>query len=275
MAGRYSSVARRGGRVPAGAAALNRRRFLAAVAGAGAVTVAACSGSGANSSNGGSKGNAATQPEGAATAASPSAARGGSPAAGSSAVAGGSPAAKAATATPAPKKGGTIASGQVTDLNLNTGYPYVIWPQDGLLHSAVQEPLIRYRNSLQPEPVLAERFELNSDRTSLTITLRQGLTFHNGAPVTPEDVFFGLDVVLDPAKFGVKGGNFQIINFVKTITDRKKVDARTMQFTFDRPRVNIADLFAQLEIAQAASYDKLMKGEEIAGTGPNLFKTWN
>ncbi|MGH3579461.1 MAG: ABC transporter substrate-binding protein, partial [Mycobacterium sp.] len=201
-----------------------------------------------------------------------------SPSTGSAAgSAAGSPtavASSAAAATPAPKKGGTAVSAQVTDLNLNTGHPFVLWPQDGLLLSAVHEPLIRYRDSIQPEMVLAERFEFNSDRSGVTIALKPGLTFHNGAAVTPEDVFFGIDVILNPAKHGITA-NFQIINFAKMITAMKKVDDRTMQFTLDQPRVNFADFFAQMEIVQAASYDKLITGKDIQGTGPYKFASWN
>ena len=46
-------------------------------------------------------------------------------------------------------------------------------------------------------PGLAESWEREDDRT-LVLTLREGLTFHNGEPLTSEDVKFTLDRVLDP-----------------------------------------------------------------------------
>src|SRR5206468_1338186 len=133
--------------------------------------LAACSGSTNNSGNAGSD---------VATRAASAPAAGGSPPRPPTLP--GSPGARTATAAAAPsqtpKKGGTLTSAQVTDINLSSGYPFAILSQDALLHAAVHEPLIRYRTSLTPEPVLAERFDLNGDRTVATITLRQGATFH-------------------------------------------------------------------------------------------------
>src|SRR6516162_5747661 len=45
-----------------------------------------------------------------------------------------------------------------------------------------------FRDELYDHLALAERFELAEDAKSATFRLRPGLKFHNGAPVTPEDV---------------------------------------------------------------------------------------
>ena len=173
----------------------------------------------------------------------------------------------------APRKGGTLVGAQVSDINLGTGYPYVILAENPFLNYLPVEPLVRYRDSLEPEMVLAERLEYNGDRTKAVITLKPDLTFHNGAPVTPEDYFFGIDVILHPQQHGITG-SFQLASFAKFITEMKKVDARTMEFTFDRPRANMTDLFAQLPIVHAASYEDIRSGKAVAGTGPYVFKEW-
>lgn len=247
-----------------------RRRLLAAggsfALSAGALGLAACSGG--NSGNGG-KPSGSAPAQRAASAAPAAAASAATAAAASPATAASRPAA----ATPAPKKGGSATTAQTTDILLNNGHPFVLYPQNGLLLSAVHEPLIRYRDDIRPEMVLAERFEFNSDRTQVTIALKPGLTFHNGAPVTPDDVLFGIDVILNPQKHGITA-NFQVINFAKMIKASQKVDDRTMQFTLDQPRVNFADFFAQVEVVQAATYDKLTSGKDIQGTGPYTFVSW-
>ncbi|MCZ2108568.1 MAG: ABC transporter substrate-binding protein [Dehalococcoidia bacterium] len=187
------------------------------------------------------------------------------------------PAGPGATTAPSketPKKGGTLTAAQIGgDILLNTGLPFVSLPQNRYLGMLTMEPLMRYNDSLKPELVLVDRYELAPDFTKATVSLKQGLTFHNGAPVTPEDVFFGIDVIINPKNFGVTG-NFQLVNFAKMITEKKKVDDRTMEFTFDKPRVNITDFFAQLFVTQKSSYEKLMKGEDIQGTGAYMFKSW-
>ena len=226
---------------------LSRRRVLAGTAGmaagAAALGIVGCGGGDSSSSSGG----AAT-------------------------VIGAGP-----TPTPSkeqPQKGGTLKVGHVgTDSVFNTGFPYAGLPQDRYFHDALVEGLARYRDSLTLEMVLAEKIEPNTDRSKWTVTLKQGVTFHNGAPVTIDDFLFGVDVILDPKKSGVTG-NFQLINFAQMIKERKKVDDRTLELTLDKPRFNYADFFAQLKVTHAASYPKLMQGTDIQGTGPYAFKSW-
>ena len=90
-----------------------------------------------------------------------------------------------------PVAGGTLSAGQVTDIALNTGYPYVLLPQNRFLMFGVSEPLVRYADSLKPTPVMVDRYELSDDNTQVTVSLKPGLRFHNGDAVTPEDVFLG------------------------------------------------------------------------------------
>src|SRR5690606_439029 len=48
-------------------------------------------------------------------------------------------------------------------------------------------------------PLLATSAEMSSDGTSWTITLRDDITFHNGAPLTAEVVKFSVERFIDPA----------------------------------------------------------------------------
>jgi peptide/nickel transport system substrate-binding protein len=171
-----------------------------------------------------------------------------------------------------PVKGGVLRGALSRDLSLATGFPFNLGSNRFLEYGMV-EPLVIYRDTIEPQLVLAERYEFSSDRTKLTVTLKPGLTFHNGAPVTVEDVFFGIDFLVDPQKYGVTSA-FQLTTFAKTIKEKKKVDQRTMEFTFDMPRANINDLFTRLYITQASNFEKLLKGEDVQGTGPYKFKSW-
>ncbi len=55
------------------------------------------------------------------------------------------------------------------------------------------------RQTLQPEPALAEKFLVSPDGRSLTIQLRKGLSFSDGSPLTSADVVASLKRVLNPA----------------------------------------------------------------------------
>ncbi|HQW51092.1 MAG TPA: ABC transporter substrate-binding protein [Tepidiformaceae bacterium] len=179
----------------------------------------------------------------------------------------------APTATPAPKRGGVLRGAQTADLNMSTGYPFVFLAENPFLNYLPVEPIVRYVDSLEPELHLAERFEFNADRSGLVVTLKPGLTFHNGAPVTVDDLKFGIDLIKDPAAFGIKGA-FQLAAFAKAVTESKIVSDREIEFKFDKPRVNMADFFVQLPVVHRASYDETKSGKAINGTGPFKFKQW-
>ncbi|TAJ21351.1 MAG: ABC transporter substrate-binding protein, partial [Dehalococcoidia bacterium] len=189
------------------------------------------------------------------------------------AAAGGSPQAAAPAAPKADERGGTLRTGDVSDLVWNTGWPFVTSAGLSFFDSTTMETLVEYDSTGAAKPLLAESFELNKDATKIVFKLKPNLEFHNGAPVTVEDVFFGLDLALDPKKFGATGVS-HMLPFAKMITGRNKIDARTMEFSFDKKRVNINDLFTKLDVTHAASYPDLLKGKTLAGTGPYKFKSW-
>ena len=53
----------------------------------------------------------------------------------------------------------------------------------------------------RPQPYLAERFELSKDNRSVTLFLRKDALFHDGRPVTAEDVAFSLQALRDNHPF--------------------------------------------------------------------------
>ena len=178
-----------------------------------------------------------------------------------------------AAASETPKSGGTLTAAQVSDVSFGTGYPFVFAAENPYLNYLPMEGLIRFRDSLKPELVLADLYEFTPDNLKLTARLKPNLHFHNGQPVTPEDVFFGVELVNAPAKFGVAGA-FQLATLAKSVKTMKKVDDRTMEFTFAKARQNINDLFAQLMVTQKSSYDQLKTGKDVQGTGPFKFVSW-
>jgi len=93
-----------------------------------------------------------------------------------------------------PKKGGTLVMAlQQTPRHLN---PAV---QSG---TATGQPgtqlfasLLRYDDGWTPQPYLAKTWEISEDELSVTINLVEGATFHDGKPITSEDVAFSIDTV--------------------------------------------------------------------------------
>ena len=94
------------------------------------------------------------------------------------------------------------------------------------------EPLLFWNNDYELEPALAESLEASADAITWTITMRQGVTFHNGQPVTADDAWISIQRVADPDKPLSAGGQLsQIIDFQST----KVVDETTLRWCSTRP----------------------------------------
>jgi peptide/nickel transport system substrate-binding protein len=50
------------------------------------------------------------------------------------------------------------------------------------------EGLVGYKDDGTPAPLLAQSFDVSKDGKTYTFKLRPGVKFHNGAPLTAEDV---------------------------------------------------------------------------------------
>jgi len=91
---------------------------------------------------------------------------------------------------------GTLRWGGSTDLNSLDPYSFGSTFTLAFLNH-VYEGLVRYDGDLQIEPALAERWEVLSDSV-WRFHLRQGVTFHDGAAFTAEDVLASLNRVSHP-----------------------------------------------------------------------------
>jgi peptide/nickel transport system substrate-binding protein len=88
-------------------------------------------------------------------------------------------------------------TGKVT-YAFNTAYsPSWLDPQENpatatpyLVAFALHDALVRHLPGQTLAPSLASSYEMAEDFTSATFTLREGITFHDGTPITPEDVKF-------------------------------------------------------------------------------------
>lgn len=95
-----------------------------------------------------------------------------------------------------PSRGGTLSEGAV-------GTPRFINPllaisqTDQELTTLVYSGLVRVgKNGMIPD--LAERYEVSEDGTTYTFHLKQGMTFHDGKPITSHDVEFTVMLAQNP-----------------------------------------------------------------------------
>lgn len=103
------------------------------------------------------------------------------------------------SASAAPTTGG-IMQFAVTDAapaeSLDPATTYIT--DDAAIGATLYEGLVRYDSNWEIIPAIAESWDVSEDATEWTFTLREGVTFHDGKPVTAEDVGYSIERNLDP-----------------------------------------------------------------------------
>lgn len=129
-----------------------------------------------------------------------------------------------------PAAGGTFIEGIVgrpTALNPLLSDPY---PVDRELVDLIFDGLVRYDETGQVIPALAETWSISEDGLSITFTLRDGLTWHDGQPVTTEDVAFTYGLMQDDSFPGPS----HLISLWQSVTITP-LDESNITFTLAQP----------------------------------------
>jgi peptide/nickel transport system substrate-binding protein len=85
--------------------------------------------------------------------------------------------------------------------------------------AVVYQRLVRFDDEGQPQPELAESWDTSDDLTYV-FTLRQGVMFQNGQPLTAEDVKFTFDRIQDPATSSSWATQFEPVETIEATDDR-------------------------------------------------------
>ena len=125
---------------------------------------------------------------------------------------------------------------------------------------AIHDALIKNLGTeLYDHPALAEKWEFAEDAKSATFWLRPGIKFHNGEPVTPEDVKFSFENYRGAWK-----------DVLKEKTERVEiVDARTVKFHFKEPFLDFPLLFGTANVSGAGW---IVPAKYYQQVGPDGFK---
>jgi peptide/nickel transport system substrate-binding protein len=101
------------------------------------------------------------------------------------------------------------------------------------------------RATQKTEPALAKSWSISKDGTQITVTLRRGLRFSDGAPFDADDVLFSFKVYLDEQVHSPQRDLLIIAG--KPIT-LQKIDAYTVRFVFPAPYAPAERVFDGLGI---------------------------
>lgn len=137
-----------------------------------------------------------------------------------------------ALAQAVPKRGGTLKAAFSAD---PAGFDPVRGPS-GMSHIVIEQvysTLMLLTPEAEPVPGLAESHDISKDGKEYTFHLRQGVKFHNGDPLTAEDVKFTFDRLRAPNSGYSYGAQVAMIDDVVALdkyTVRFKLSERTGPF---------------------------------------------
>ncbi|MEU9366681.1 ABC transporter substrate-binding protein [Streptomyces avermitilis] len=122
--------------------------------------------------------------------------------------------------------------------------------------------------SREPYAALATQVPKDLSGTSWKFTLRSGATFHDGKPVTADDVVFVFDRILDPkTQTLVKGF------FASWLKDVRKIDAQNVELVLKFPfpegvsRLTLAKIMPRHVFSRPGAWEDAIKGKAV-GSGP-------
>ena len=123
---------------------------------------------------------------------------------------------------------------------------------------------------LKIQPQMAEKYTVSDDKLTWTITLRDGLEWSDGTPVTSEDCIASI------RRWGARDGFGQIL--LKATSDLKAIDARTFAIILKEPFGLVLDALGKpssnvpfMMPKRVAETDPGKQIEDFTGSGPFVF----
>ncbi|MGJ9457291.1 peptide-binding protein [Oceanobacillus sp. CF4.6] len=191
-----------------------------------------------------------------------------------------------------PQKGGTLTGAMDTaPAGVFNPIFYQEAYEDNIL-SFTHEGLLSQNENLEFEPNLAKDWTINDDNTEITLTLEEGVTWHDGEEFTADDVVYTYKAIASPGYVEAGGVRTEYVNklvgydaFNGEETDEFEgvvaEDAYTVTFKFAEPNVTILKdiafpiipehVFGEVPVADIPSHPGTLDPGEVIGTGPFTF----
>ena len=132
----------------------------------------------------------------------------------------------------------------------------------------IYDGLVRLSPDLKPMPNLARSWE-NPDPLTWIFTLRDGVVFHDGSPLTADDVVFTYQTILKPEM------NAPLRALFTPIAKVEAVDAKTVKFTLSAPYSPLLTYLEMGIVPKKAVEAGADIGLKPIGTGPMKLARWD
>jgi peptide/nickel transport system substrate-binding protein len=176
--------------------------------------------------------------------------------------------------SPAASGGGTATGGTVR-IGL-AGYPDSLNPGNGLLSEAytmyelVYDTPISFNAAGEFVPELATDWEVSEDGTTWTLTIRDDATFHDGEPLTAEDVAFTMQLYKATEAFPY------LPSYVEPFETIEATDPTTVTLTTAEPIANFESSMAFIYVLPMHIWESVedpveFGNDEMIGSGPFKF----
>ncbi len=146
-----------------------------------------------------------------------------------------------------------------TTAYITRNHGYLVW-----------DTLFALDENLEVQPQMVDTYDISDDRLTYTFTLREGMTFHDGAPVTAEDA------VASIKRWGARDGMGQkLMDFTESL---EVVDELTFTLQLSEPYGLVLESLGKISSnvpfimpKRLAETDPNEQIEEVIGSGPFRF----
>lgn len=146
----------------------------------------------------------------------------------------------------------------------------------GTVNDTIYEALFTLDpQTLLPKPLLATRWEISEDKLHYTFHLRDDVQWHDGKPMTADDVIYSFQKIKDPTVDAAP-----LRNYFKDLQSAEKLDDDTVYFTYAEPNVGALYTIGLMRVFPKHLFDDGhdFNGHPLdrapVGTGPFRFASW-
>ena len=194
---------------------------------------------------------------------------------------------KLPTVAPRPRQGGTFQMVLEGPSCLEPACVDSVY--DALPVGQIFDGLVALDAGLNVVPRLADTWTISRDGRTYTIHLRNGVTFHDGSPLTAADVVFSIERLLDPKRERrsiadsylevVKGAGAFMKGRAKHVTGVVALDPSRIEISLDRPYLSFLEVLAMDDLRIVPKSVVTARGEKAfrkapLGTGPFKLASW-